>query len=89
MRTDANGNAIDGIPEVPKDRIFFFNGADGLGGPETTTDELVDFIRECLPSQEKATRVNQFNYADYLETAKNSSNPDLQRAAEEETKLLK
>ena len=86
MRKDREGNLFEGIPEISKDRIFFFKGEDGYTD-ETTTEELVGFVRRCMPEQ--ATTIKEFNYASYLETAKNSSNKDLQHVANTEIEELK
>ena len=73
-----DGKTIEGIPEVPKDRIFLFRGEDGYS-PKTTTDELVQFIRHCMPPPEHACRIKRFDYRSYLNTIKNSGNYDLLR----------
>lgn len=48
-----------------------------MAGPETTTDELAQFITSCLPPPEKATRVKKFDYKKYIQTAKQSGNAEL------------
>ena len=60
-----------------------------MSGPETTTEELDEFIRSCRPGPNQATTIKKFNYADYLETAKNTSNKDLQNVANNEIEALK
>ena len=90
VRKDDEGNVFEGIPELPQERFFLFNGEEGLSGPETTTAELNEFIHSCMPEQpEQATTIQHFNYAAYLETAKNSCNKDLQQVANEEIDALK
>ena len=77
VRKDDEGNVIEGIPELPQERFFLFNGEEGYT-PETSTMEINEFIRSCMPQQqEQATSIQQFNYAAYLETAKNGCNKDL------------
>ena len=66
-----------------------FRGEDGMGGPETTTEELSQFIVSCLPPPNQATRVKKFNYKDYLQTAQQSGNSELVNAANKELELLK
>ena len=89
MRKDNEGNVFEDIPEISKDRIFLFKGEEGMSGPETTTEELDEFIRSCRPGPNQATTIKKFNYADYLETAKNTSNKDLQNVANNEIEALK
>ena len=38
------GEHMGGIPEIPKNRIFFFKG-DEVYTPETTSEELSQFVR--------------------------------------------
>ena len=66
-----------------------FRGEDGMAGPETTTEELSQFIVSCLPPPNQATRVKKFNYKDYLQTAAQSGNSELVKAANKELELLK
>ena len=77
VRKDGEGNIIEGIPELPQERFFLFNGEDGFR-EETTTEEINEFIHSCMPQQpEQATTIQHFDYNAYLETAKNGVNKDL------------
>ena len=88
MRKDHEGNLFEGIPEISQDRIFFFKGEEGMSGPETTTEELVEFVNSCMPQPEQATSIKHFDYTSYMETAKSSSNKDLQNVMNSEIEEL-
>ena len=89
LRGSRSGKYLKGIPEVPTNRIFLFNGEDGYNSPMTTTQEINQFILSCLPEPEQATEIKKFEYEDYLVTAANTFNPELQKAAMEEIEQLK
>ena len=88
VRKDHEGNLFEGIPEIGQDRIFFFKGEEGMSGPETTTEELVEFVRYCMPQPQQAATIKHFDYSSYMETAKNSCNKDLQNIANAEIEEL-
>ena len=52
-----------------------------MAGDETTSEEIAEFIRSCIPADAPPTSVKNFDYGEYLNTAKNSGNADLQVAA--------
>ena len=56
---------MGGIPEIPKNRIFFFNGEDGYT-PETTSEELSQFVRQCLRTSMQASDFNHFDIDSYM-----------------------
>ena len=39
----------EGLPEIPKNRIFLFRGKKGQGGEMTTTEEIETWIYDKLP----------------------------------------
>ena len=85
-------DTLEGIPEIPQDRILLFAGEDGGPTPMTTKEELFAFIEHCLPKAElgeSATHANNFQYDRYLETVKTSSNPELVPQLNMELDLLK
>ena len=55
--------------------------------PETTTEEISQFIVSCLPPPNQGTTVKKFNYKDYLKTAEQSGNSGLIKAAYAELEL--
>ena len=59
------GDNIGGIPEIPKDRIFFFKGEEGWT-PETTSQEFTQFVRKCLRTSKQAADFNHFNLDNYM-----------------------
>ena len=45
-----SASAVEGIPTVPKERIFMFKGEErDENTPETTTQEINNFIVQNLP----------------------------------------
>ena len=76
---------IEGLPfpEIPKERIFMFKGEDkDANNPETTTQEINQFILNNIPDEANATK--KFNYAKYLISMKCSNNSDMVAAGDAE-----
>ena len=60
-----------------------------MAGEATTTEELAQFITNCIPANAPPTSVKTFDYGEYLNTAKNSGNVDLIASVNTELELLK
>ena len=59
-----SAQAVEGIPTVPKERIYMFRGEDRVDGtPETSTEEINEFIMRNIPRREDATETKNFSYA--------------------------
>ena len=74
-------DGIEGMPEIPEERMFLFHG-DPEEEDATTTEEIREWVVSVLPeSPEEAAQLKTFDYENYLVEGEASANENIRSAA--------